>query len=124
MGYLVGWLKKAEENAEDALQRLTGKSIDEYAERRSMRRFGDTFSPDISELRVSSESLLAAGSSPASGAFNLAETALRAALASAADPSAQPTPGSLSAGAGRTDSRFSDLLEVSSPLASDGATSD
>jgi murein DD-endopeptidase MepM/ murein hydrolase activator NlpD len=125
MGYLVGWLKKAEENAEDALQRLTGKVYEELDERRSMRRFGDTFSPDISELRVSSESLLASGSSPASGAFNLAETALRAALASAAEqPSVQPTPGSLTAGAGRSDSRFADLLEVSSPLASDGATSD
>jgi murein DD-endopeptidase MepM/ murein hydrolase activator NlpD len=81
MGYLVRWLKKAERNANVALHDLTGKYYEDYDERRSMRLFGDTFSPDISELKVSAESLLAAGSSPETGALGLAETALRAALA-------------------------------------------
>jgi hypothetical protein len=45
------------------------------------RRFGDSFAPDLSELSVSGESLWASGSSPATGAFALAEAALQAALA-------------------------------------------
>jgi murein DD-endopeptidase MepM/ murein hydrolase activator NlpD len=125
MGYLVGWLKKAERNANEALHDLTGKYYKDYEERRSMRRFGDTFSPDISELRISAESLLAAGSSPASGAFNLAETALRAALASSEDATVPlPAATSLDAVAGRSDSRFADLLEVSSPVTPEGASTD
>ncbi|HEU4480278.1 MAG TPA: hypothetical protein VFS18_00205, partial [Actinomycetota bacterium] len=45
------------------------------------RLFGDAFAPDLSELTVSGESLWASGSSPATGAFALAEAALQAALA-------------------------------------------
>ena len=124
MGYLVGWLKKAEAHAEASFEHLTGKKIEDIEETTSTRRFGDSFAPDISELRVSSESLLAAGSSPASGAFNLAETALRAALSGAQTGGAGPTTTALTVGAGQGDSRFADLLEISSPVASDSATSD
>ncbi|MCA1850537.1 MAG: hypothetical protein LC672_05705, partial [Acidobacteria bacterium] len=48
---------------------------------------GDAFSPDLSELRIESESLWASGSDPTSGTFALAESALQAALASGAETS-------------------------------------
>lgn len=80
MGYLVGWLKEAEDRGARAYHRITGERIDLYDVVNS-RLFGDSFAPDISELKVSSESLLASGSSPESGALGLAEAALRAALA-------------------------------------------
>jgi hypothetical protein len=44
------------------------------------RRFGDAFVPDRTQLRFSGESLWAAGQSPASGAFGLAQAALQEAL--------------------------------------------
>ena len=81
MGYLVKWLRQAERNAALAYKRATGRSIATIEQEISSRRFGDSFAPDISELKVSSEALLAAGASPGSSAFGLAEAALQAALA-------------------------------------------
>jgi murein DD-endopeptidase MepM/ murein hydrolase activator NlpD len=86
MGYLVGWLKKAEARAEDAFEKITGEDVSSLDELMSSRLFGDAFSPDISELKISAESLLASGSSPETGALGLAETALRAALSDGDDP--------------------------------------
>ncbi len=81
MGYLVGWLRTAEKRATKAFEKITGESIQELPEETTARRFGDSFAPDISVLKVSSEALLAAASSPGSSAFGLAEAALQAALA-------------------------------------------
>jgi murein DD-endopeptidase MepM/ murein hydrolase activator NlpD len=80
MRHLVGWLNTAERRAASAYERITGESIGDLADTISIRRFGDDFAPDISELKVSSGSLVAASSSSATGALGLAETALRQAL--------------------------------------------
>ncbi len=50
----------------------------------SARRFGDDFLPTIAEVNLPTESLWAAGTSPSTGAFGLAESALQAALAEGA----------------------------------------
>ncbi len=81
MGALVGWLEAAEERAGKAYKQITGESIGAMSEERSSRLFGDSFAPDISVLKVSSEALLAATASPGSSAFGLAEAALQSALA-------------------------------------------
>ena len=85
MAMLVKWLRKAEANAGAASEKFFGEKISELDETQSLRRFGDGYAPDISELKVSSEALLAASSSPGAGAFGLAEAALSAALAQAED---------------------------------------
>ncbi|MGH2788623.1 MAG: M23 family metallopeptidase [Actinomycetota bacterium] len=84
MRILVKWLREAEANAAGLAGRAEGERQKQIATLTVARRFGDAFSPDLSEFRVSGESLWAAGSSPATGALGLAETALQSALANAA----------------------------------------
>lgn len=83
MRALVRWLREAEANAAGLAGRAEGKRQKQIAALTVARRFGDAFGPDLSEFRVSGESLWAAGSSPATGALGLAESALQSALASA-----------------------------------------
>jgi murein DD-endopeptidase MepM/ murein hydrolase activator NlpD len=116
MGYLVGWLEEAEDRAARAYHRITGEHIDEL-EMFNSRLFGDSFAPDISELKVSSESLLASGSSPESGALGLAEAALRAALAEDDEPSTGTDVDEVSleaGGSGEGNTPFGELLDASS----------
>lgn len=84
MRTLVRWLREAEANAAGLAGRAEGKRQKQIAALTAARRFGDAFGPDLSEFRVSGESLWASGSSPATGALGLAESALQSALASAA----------------------------------------
>jgi murein DD-endopeptidase MepM/ murein hydrolase activator NlpD len=96
MRTLVKWLREAEANAAGLAGRAEGKRQKQIAALTAARRFGDAFGPDLSEFRVSGESLWASGSSPATGALGLAESALQSALASAAVESgtvAQPLAG-------------------------------
>ncbi|MDQ3985339.1 MAG: hypothetical protein M3280_02425, partial [Actinomycetota bacterium] len=79
---------------------------------------GDTFAPDISILKVSSESLLAAASSPGAGAFGLAEAALQAALADEANPGDVPSADELEDLEGAQGDVHSDLAH----LLEDGAS--
>ena len=112
MGYLIRWLRTAERNAAAAYKRATGHSIATIEQDISSRRFGDSFAPDISELKVSSQSLLAIGASPGSSALGLAEAALQAALAEQGE-----VPGSgidYGGGAGHSESRIAELLEATS----------
>ena len=78
MSLLVEWLRAAERSAGEAYEDETGKSIDDLQAGGSTRLFGDGFAPDISELKVSSDALLAASS--AAGGLGLADAALQAAL--------------------------------------------
>ena len=66
-----------------AYKKVYGHSIKFREEETQSRLFGDTFAPDISELKISSEALLAAGSG--GGAFGLAEAALQSALSAQQD---------------------------------------
>jgi peptidoglycan LD-endopeptidase LytH len=96
MRSLVGWLREAEARAAGLAGRAEGKRQKQIAALTVARRFGDAFGPDLTEFRVSGESLWAAGSSPATGALGLAESALQSALASAAvqsDAALQPPVG-------------------------------
>jgi murein DD-endopeptidase MepM/ murein hydrolase activator NlpD len=81
MRQLVRWLREAESRALALVGKAQGKRVREISRITAARRFGDAFVPDRSELAVPTESLWASGSSPATGAFGLAETALQAALA-------------------------------------------
>ena len=78
------WLKLAEARAKALLEGATGKRIKQIVPLTAARRFGDAFTPDLSELKVPAASLLSTGSSPASGAFSVAEAALQAALSDSA----------------------------------------
>ncbi|MDQ3958142.1 MAG: M23 family metallopeptidase, partial [Actinomycetota bacterium] len=81
MRMLVGWLRAAQARALGLEARTATKRV-KIADRLTFaRQFGDAFAPDRSELQVSGESLWASGSSPATGAFALAEAALQEALA-------------------------------------------
>ena len=81
MRMLVSWLRAAQLRALGLEARTTTKRV-KIADRLTFaRQFGDAFAPDRSELEVSGESLWASGSSPATGAFALAEVALQEALA-------------------------------------------
>ena len=81
MRMLVSWLREAQFRALGLEARTTTKRV-RIADRLTFaRQFGDAFAPDRSELEVSGESLWASGSSPATGAFALAEVALQEALA-------------------------------------------
>ena len=115
MGALVGWLRAAEQRAGKAYKKITGESIEAIPEQRSSRLFGDSFAPDISVLKVSSEALLAATSAPGSSAFGLAEAALQAALANAGNSSYDPSNISLeTTGAGISESKLAELLRETS----------
>ena len=85
MGMLVKWLRIAERNAGVAYEKETGRSIADLDQEGSRRLLGDGFAPDISELKVSSEALLGASSSPGAGGLGLADAALQAALAATGD---------------------------------------
>lgn len=111
MGMLVKWLREAETRAGAAHRQVTGQRIKFREEETQSRLFGDSFAPDISELRISSEALLAAGSG--GGAFGLAEAALQAALASQEDSVYDPTAFSTE-GAGHSESRLAEILEATS----------
>lgn len=81
MRMLVFWLRQAQMRALGLEARTQSKRV-RIADRLTFaRQFGDAFAPDRSELTVSGGSLWASGSSPASGAFALAESALQEALA-------------------------------------------
>ena len=83
MKYLVRWLREAEQRVIGVVAKTDKKRQKEYESGAitAARRFGDAFAPDRSELTIAGESLWASGSSPASGAFGLAEAALQEALA-------------------------------------------
>ena len=83
MKYLVRWLREAESRvlgSSGVVAKATTKRQRQVPTLTAARRFGDAFVPDRSELRIAGESLWASGSSPASGAFGLAEAALQEAL--------------------------------------------
>lgn len=82
MRYLVRWLRTAERRVLGVVVETDRKRQREYESGAitAARRFGDSFVPGRSELTFAGESLWAAGSSPASGAFGLAEAALQEAL--------------------------------------------
>ena len=81
MRSLVSWLRQAQLRALGLEARTASKRV-KIADRLTFaRQFGDAFAPDRSELTVSGGSLWASGSSPATGAFALAESALQEALA-------------------------------------------
>jgi hypothetical protein len=81
MRHLVKWLHEAERRVLGEVTVQQRKKIKNAPSLTLERRFGDGFAPDLSTLEVSGESLWATGSSPATGAFALAEVALQAALA-------------------------------------------
>ena len=83
MKYLVRWLREAENRVANVVVKTDKKRQRQYQSGAitAARRFGDAFAPDRSELSIAGESLWASGSSPASGAFGLAEAALQEALA-------------------------------------------
>ena len=110
MGQLVRWLRTAERNANNSYEKAFGQRLKDAQVNGSRRLFGDSFAPDISELRVSSEALIAAASSPGSGAFGLAEVALQAALASQTDRIYDPS-AFASEGAGQGESHLAELLQ-------------
>ena len=83
MKYLVKWLRQAESRvlgSSGVVAKATDKRQRQAPTLTAARRFGDAFAPDRSEFNVAGESLWASGSSPASGAFGLAEAALQEAL--------------------------------------------
>ena len=85
MRHLVDWLREAEQRVLGVVTKTTEKNIKNQPTLTAERMFGDGFMPDLSVLRIESESLWASGSDPASGAFALAESALQAALAGGTD---------------------------------------
>jgi hypothetical protein len=80
MRHLVRWLRAAEDHAALVAAKAQGKRVAQIDSLTAARRFGDAFAPDLSELKMSGESLWSSGSTPASGTFALAEAALQAAL--------------------------------------------
>ena len=121
MGMLVQWLRTAERSAGVAYKKVTGHSIKFSEEETTSRLFGDSFAPDISVLKVSSEALLAAGSG--GGAFGLAEAALQAALASQEDSVYDPNAFN-EQGAGQGESRLAEILHSTSTASPSGDASD
>lgn len=120
MGVLVDWLEEAERSAGEAYEDETGKSIDDLEESGSTRLFGDGFAPDISELKVSSDALLAASSG--AGGFGLADAALQAALAGQSEESGYDGEVEVGhEGAGDEHSELAELLESESEGAHPGA---
>jgi hypothetical protein len=89
---LVKWLHEAELRVLGAISKATSRRVAAIDRLTLARRFGDAFTPDLAEMSVSGESLWASGSSPATGAFALAEAALQAALAGTVDGPASTDP--------------------------------
>lgn len=95
---LIDWLRVAEARADRLILEVTGERVRNIDRLRLARRFGDSFAPDRSEFVVPGESLWAAGSTPATGAFVVARGALQEALATSILPTtgateASPLPG-------------------------------
>ena len=109
MWVLVKWLQTAERNAGVAHKQITGYSIRNVPEETTSRLFGDSFAPDVSELRISSDSLLSTGGD----ALGLAEAALQAALAGKSEGAYAGEVTSTPAGAGDGHSELAELLESS-----------
>ena len=81
MRMLIKWLRTAERDAIRLAQSAAGKKLrlqDIFA---TAHRFGDAFAPSLEEFDISGDPLLSSGTTPASGAFALAQAALQAALA-------------------------------------------
>jgi len=88
MESLIAWLATAEARAASLLDGATGERVERIETLTAARRFGDAFTPDLSELDIAGESLLASGSAPGTGAFALAEAALQMALVQVDTPEA------------------------------------
>jgi murein DD-endopeptidase MepM/ murein hydrolase activator NlpD len=84
---LVRWVREAERRVLGIVVKEQKRVVRTSDARTTERLFGDAFAPDLAEIDISGESLLASGSSPATGAFAVAETALQAALAEALEGS-------------------------------------
>jgi hypothetical protein len=84
MRHLIDWLETAERRVLGVVVKADKTRQRQYSSGllTTARRFGDSFAPDRSELRIAGESLWASGGSPASGAFGVAEAALQEALSS------------------------------------------
>jgi murein DD-endopeptidase MepM/ murein hydrolase activator NlpD len=80
MKWLVRWLHIAERRVLGVVTKTQKKHVRQNVQLTLERRFGDAFAPSRSELEISGESLWASGTSPATGAFGLAEAALQEAL--------------------------------------------
>jgi murein DD-endopeptidase MepM/ murein hydrolase activator NlpD len=80
MRWLVRWLHTAERRLLGVVTKTQKKRIRQNVQLTLERRFGDMFAPTRSELKINGESLWASGTSPATGAFGLAEAALQEAL--------------------------------------------
>jgi murein DD-endopeptidase MepM/ murein hydrolase activator NlpD len=80
MKWLVRWLHVAERRVLGVVTMTQKKHVRQNVQLTLERRFGDAFAPSRSELEINGESLWASGTSPATGAFGLAEAALQEAL--------------------------------------------
>jgi murein DD-endopeptidase MepM/ murein hydrolase activator NlpD len=80
MKWLVRWLHIAERRVLGVVTKTQRKHVRQNVQLTLERRFGDVFAPNRSELEINGESLWASGTSPATGAFGLAEAALQEAL--------------------------------------------
>lgn len=117
MRWLIRWLEEAERNARSLFTRETGKRLVQIEPLTTARRFGDTFMPDTSELLDATESLWATGSTPAAGAFGLAESVLQAALAESAFEAATSTVAPVDPSGASADDSGRGLLDPESQLA-------
>jgi murein DD-endopeptidase MepM/ murein hydrolase activator NlpD len=127
---LVSWLHDAERRVLGVVSRATNERVRKREYHMAARRFGDSFAPIVSEVEVSGDSLWASGSSPATGAFALAESALQAALAESlfqadaatgpVDATVDEAAGDLSPGTTDLDTTLATLLN-SGGSAADGA---
>lgn len=81
MRMLIKWLNTAERHAISLAQSAAGKKLRRQDIFAAAHRFGDAFAPSLEEFDISGDPLLSSGTTPASGAFALAQAALQAALA-------------------------------------------
>jgi hypothetical protein len=125
---LIGWLHAAELRVLGVVSKATDKKVAAIDRLTLERRFGDSFAPDLSEMKVSGESLWASGSSPATGAFALAQAALQAALSGGTTGPATTDPGAAAeADAGSAGTAFAPdlggLLSTGTTSAAGGSAS-
>lgn len=81
MRILIKWLHTAERDAIKLAQSAAGEKLRRQDIFATAHRFGDAFAPSLEEYDISGDPLLSSGTTPASGAFALAQAALQAALA-------------------------------------------
>lgn len=81
MRMLIKWLRTAERHAISLAQSAADKKLRRQDIFAAAHRFGDAFAPSLEEFDISGDPLLSSGTTPASGAFALAQAALQAALA-------------------------------------------